>query len=67
MSKFVIGLVIGVLLLVGIVFGLGIFEEASDGPLENAAESVEETMQDTVEEAEDSVEEAGDAVEEATD
>lgn len=53
MNKFIIGLVAGILLLVIIVFGLGVFEEASDGPLENAAESVEETVEDAADKVSD--------------
>ncbi len=53
MNKFIIGLVAGILLLLIIVFGLGVFEEASDGPLENAAESVEETVEDAADKVSD--------------
>jgi len=45
MSKFVLGAIFVVVLLAVLVFGLGVFEEASDGPLEETAEKVEEAVE----------------------
>ncbi len=53
MNKFIIGILAGILIIAFVVFGLSVFEEASDGPLENAAESVEETVEDAADKVSD--------------
>ena len=50
-----LGVVIGVLLVMGLLFSFGIFQEADDGPIENAVENVGDAVEDTVERAEEAV------------
>ena len=44
MSRYLVGGVVAVALVIILVFVLGVFEESSDGPLENAAEAVEDAV-----------------------
>jgi predicted negative regulator of RcsB-dependent stress response len=58
--KTALGVVIGVLLVMGLLFAFGIFEEADDGPIENAVENVENAVEDVEEGIEEGVEKAAD-------
>jgi hypothetical protein len=44
MGKFILGGLFTVAILALVLFMLGVFEESQDGPLEEAAESVEEAV-----------------------
>ena len=43
-SKFIGGAIFAIVLALVIAFSLGIFEEANDGPLENAVEAVDDVI-----------------------
>ena len=44
MNRYLVGGVVGVALVIILIFALGVFEEANDGPLENAAEAVKDVV-----------------------
>ena len=58
MSKFVFGAIFAIALIVAIVFGFGVFEEASEGPVESAADSVGDAVEGAAEEVDDAVDSA---------
>ncbi len=49
------GVVLGILILGGLLFAFGIFEEADDGPIENAVENATETVEDAAEKVDEVV------------
>ena len=58
MSKFVFGAIFAVVLVVAVLFGLGVFEEASEGPVESAADSVGDAVEGAAENVDDAVDDA---------
>ena len=63
MSKFAFGAIFAVVLVAVVVFGLGVFEEANEGPVESAAESVGNAVEGAAETVDDAADSVGDAVE----
>ena len=53
MSKFVLGAIFAVALVVALLFGLGVFEEASQGPVESAVDDVGDAVEGAAEKVDD--------------
>ena len=45
MNKYLTGAILALLVVIAAAFVFGVFEEANDGPLENAAEAVKDVVE----------------------